>query len=87
MNPPSENNPVRHTQKIKAQMLQIVNHLREDAGQTTEAKARALFATSAEVLASLVEAFDDYEKKGQAAWRSDLMASLPKRRTNHVSRR
>jgi hypothetical protein len=87
MNPPSENNPIRHTQKIKAQMRQIINHLREDVGKVTETKARALFETSVEALARLVKAFDDYEKKGQEAWRTELMASLPKERTTNVSRR
>jgi hypothetical protein len=87
MNPPLENNPIRHTHKIKAQMHQIINHLREDVGRVTEAKAQALFDTSAEVLTILVEAYDDYEKKGQKAWRTELMASLPKGRSTHASRR
>ena len=59
MNPPLENNPIRHTHKIKAQMRQIIKHLREDVGKVTEAKAQALFETSAEVLTGLVKAFDD----------------------------
>jgi hypothetical protein len=87
MNPPSENNPIRHTQKIKAQMRQLINHLREDVGKVTEAKAQALFETSAEVLARLVKAYDDYENKGQEAWRTKLMASLPKERTTNALRR
>jgi hypothetical protein len=78
MNPPLENNPIRHTQKIKAQMRQIISQLREDVGKVTEAKAKALFETSAEVLAGLVNAYEDYEKKGQRAWQTELMASLPK---------
>ncbi len=87
MNHPAENNPVRHTLKIKAQMRQIINHLSEDAGKVTEAKARALFETSSEVLARLVKAFDDYERKGEEAWRTHLLASLPKGRTTNASRR
>jgi hypothetical protein len=87
MNPPLENNPIRHTQQIKAQMCQIINHLREDVGTVTEAKAQSLFDTSAAVLAGLVEAYDDYEKKGHKAWRTELMASLPKGRSTHASRR
>ena len=83
MNPPSENNPIRHTHKIKAQMRQTINLLREDVGIVTESKAQALFETSAEVLASLVNAFDDYERKGQNASRSKLMASFSKRRTTN----
>jgi len=87
MNPPLENNPIRHTQKIKAQIYQIINHLREEVGTVTEAKAQSLFDTSAKVLAGLVKAYDDYEKKGQKAWQIELMASLPKGRTNHAPRR
>jgi hypothetical protein len=87
MTPPSENNPIRHTHKIKAQMRQTINLLREDVGIVTESKAQALFETSAEVLASLVKAFDDYENKGQEAWRTQLMASIPKGRTTDASRR
>ncbi len=87
MKPPTENNPIRHKQKIKAQMRQIIDQLREDVGQVTEAKAQTLFDTSAEVLASLVKAFDDYEKRGQETWRNQLMASLPKERSTHASRR
>jgi hypothetical protein len=87
MNPSLENNPIRHTHKIKAQMRQIINYLREDVGKVTEAKAQALFETSAEVLTGLVKALDDFEKGGQNAWRTELMASLPKERTTHASRR
>ena len=87
MKPPVENNPVHHTQKIKAQMRQLIDHLREDVGKVTEPKARALFETSAEVLTGLVKAFDDYEKKSEQAWRTEPMASRPKGRTTNASRR
>jgi hypothetical protein len=87
MNPPLENNPIRHTHKIKAQMRQIITHLREDVGKVTEAKAQALFETSAEVLTGLVQAFDDYEKKTEAAWRTAPITTYPKERTIHASRR
>jgi hypothetical protein len=87
MNPPLENNPIRHTHKIKAQMRQIINHLREDVGKVTETKAQALFETSAEVLTGLVKAFDDYERKTEAAWRTSLGTAFPKERSTHASRR
>jgi hypothetical protein len=87
MNPPLENNPIRHTHKIKAQMSQIIQHLREDVGTVTEAKAQALFETSAEVLTGLVKAFEDYEKKTEAAWRIVPRTALIKERTAHASRR
>ena len=87
MNPSLENNPIRHTHKIKAQMRQIIKHLREDVGKVTEAKAQALFETSAEVLTGLVKAFDDYEKKTEAAWRTAPITAFPKERSTHASRR
>jgi hypothetical protein len=69
MKPPLENNPIRHIQKIKTQMRQIIAQLRQDVGLVTDPKARALFANSAEVLTGLVQSFDDYEKVGQlSAW-------------------
>ena len=87
MNPPLENNLIRHTHKIKAQMRQIIKHLREDVGKVTEAKAQALFETSAEVLAGLIKAFDDYEKKTEAAWQTAPIRAVPKERSPHASRR
>ena len=83
----SKNSTVRHTQKIKARMGQLIEHLREDVGKITESKAQALFETSAEVLTGLVKAFNDYEKKSEAAWRTEPKASHPKERTTHASRR
>jgi len=83
----SKNNPIHHTQKIKARMGQLIEHLREDVGKITEPKAMALFETSAEVLTGLVKAFNDYEKKNEAVWRIEPKASRPKERTPHASRR
>ena len=82
----SKNNPIHHTQKIKVQMRQFIEHLREDVGKVTEPKAQALFETSAEVLAGLVKAFDDYEKKSEAAWRTAPLRPS-KKGTTHASRR
>jgi hypothetical protein len=80
-------NPIHHTQKIKAQMRQLIDHLRNDVGKVTEPKAQALFETSAEVLTGLVKAFDDYEDKAEKAWRTEPRASRPKERTTNASRR
>ena len=83
----SKNNSIHHTQKIKARMRQLIEHLREDVGKVTEPKAQALFETSAEVLTGLVKAFDDYEKKSEAAWQTKPTASRPKERTTYAARR
>ena len=69
MKPSAENEPHHHTQKLKIQMRELIAHLRADVGKVTDARAQALFETSAEVLTGLVKAFDDYEKKSEAAWR------------------
>ncbi len=83
----SENNPIHHTQKIKAQLRQLVAHLREDVGKVTEPKVQALFETSAEVLNGLVKAFGDYGKKREEAWRAKPRTSRPKERSTYASRR
>jgi len=83
----SENNPIHHTQKIKVQMRQLIDHLREDVGKVTEPKAQALFETSAEVLTGLVKAFDDYENKSEEAWSTEPVASRSKERTTNAPRR
>jgi hypothetical protein len=83
----SKNNPIHHTQKIKARMGQLIEHRCEDVGKVTEPKAQALFEASAEVLTGLVKAFNDYEKESEVAWRTEPKASRPKERTTHASRR
>jgi hypothetical protein len=85
--PSSKNNPIHHTQKIKAQMNRLIGHLRGDVAKVTEPKAQALFETSAEVLIGLVKAFDDYERRSEAAWRTEPATSQSKERTKNASRR
>jgi hypothetical protein len=87
MKSPSEKNPVPHTRKIKARMGQLIVHLRKDIEKVAEPKVQALFETSAEVLTGLVKAFDDYEKKNEAAWRTDAKASGSRERSSHAPRR
>jgi hypothetical protein len=78
MKPSSENDPIHYTHKIKAQIGLLIDHLREDVGKVTEPKAQALFETAAEVLTGLIKAFDDYETKNEAAWRTEPVTSRPK---------
>jgi hypothetical protein len=87
MKPSSENGPIQHTQKIKVRMRQLIDHLRKDVGKVTEPKAQALFETSAEVLTGLVKAFEDYEGKGEEAWRTEPKASRLKERAPNATRR
>jgi len=65
----AENNPRVHTQKMQKALKDIQTHLREDIGKVKEPKLQAMFETSAEVLGGLMKAFQDYEKKNEAAWR------------------
>lgn len=65
----SDKNPKHHTQKMKQRLQETVRHLREDIRKVDEPQLAAMFETSAEVLSGLIKAFDDYEKKNEAAWR------------------
>jgi hypothetical protein len=65
----ADKNPQHHTQKMKKRLQETVTHLRQDIGKVDEPQLAAMFETSAEVLTGLVKAFDDYEKKNEAAWR------------------
>ena len=65
----SQKDPRHHTQKMKQRLQDTVTHLRQDVGKVDEPQLAAMFETSAEVLNGLIKAFDDYEKKNEAAWR------------------
>jgi hypothetical protein len=65
----NEKNPQVHTRKMKERLKETITHLRQDIEKVDEPKLAAMFETSAEVLNGLVKAFDDYEKKNEAAWR------------------
>jgi hypothetical protein len=65
----SQNDPRYHTQKMKARLQEDIAHLREDIRKVDEPQLKAMFETSAEVLSGLAKAFDDYERKNEAAWR------------------
>jgi hypothetical protein len=69
MNTSSQCDVLHHTRKLKGQMRELIGHLRADVEKVPEPKARAMFETSAEVVIGLVKAFDDYERKAEAAWR------------------
>ena len=65
----SQKDPRHDTQKMKLRLQEMVTPLREDIRKVDEPQLAAMFETSAEVLSGLVKAFDDYEKKNEAAWR------------------
>jgi hypothetical protein len=57
-----------HAKKISGEMEKLLNHLRTDSEEVSDPQAKAMFETSAEVLAGLVKAFDDYERETEKAW-------------------
>ena len=65
----AETDPRRHTSNIKRMLEDTARHAREDIGKVNDAKAQALFETSAEVLDGLRKAYDDFENRSEAAWR------------------
>ncbi len=65
----SQEDPKHHTQKMKPRLQDTVTHLRQDIDKVDEPQLAAMFATSAEVRDGLIKAFEDYEKKNEAAWR------------------
>jgi hypothetical protein len=67
--PADERNPRHHTQRMKARLQETMEHLREDITKVDEPQLKAMFETSAEVLAALIKTFNDYERKNEAAWK------------------
>ena len=65
----TEADPRRHTQAMRKRLQETIDHLRQDVLKVDEPQLKAMFETSAEVLAGLKKAFDDYEQKNEAAWR------------------
>jgi hypothetical protein len=65
----SEKDPKHHTERMKRRLQETMEHLRQDIKKVDEPQLAAMFETAAEVLGGLVKAFDDYEKKNEAAWR------------------
>ena len=64
----TETDPRHHTLRIRDRMNELIEHLREDVEKIDEPQAKALFETSAEVIAGLVRAFEHYDEKNEAAW-------------------
>jgi hypothetical protein len=69
---PADSNPRHHTQKMKQELQEVVDHLREDVAKVDEPQFQAMFETSAEVLSGLIKAFSDYEQKNERAWRKSV---------------
>jgi hypothetical protein len=66
---PDSNGPRYHTANLRKMLSQVIDHARSDVGKVSDPKAQALFETTAEVLAGLRKAFEDFENRNEAAWR------------------
>jgi hypothetical protein len=66
----NSSNPFEHTAKVKTDLSNLTNHLREDITKMNDPAAKALFEVSAEVLTGLQKAFTDFEQKNEKAWQS-----------------
>jgi hypothetical protein len=69
MAPTIEGDPGHHIENMQARLNETIDHLRSDIDKVSEPQLRAMFETAAEVLTGLKEAFSDYEKKAEKAWR------------------
>ncbi len=67
--PNQENDPRHHTQKMTQRFQELIQHQRADTEKVEEPQLKAMFETSAEVLAGLSKAFSNYERKNEPAWR------------------
>ena len=65
----AEDDPRRHTVKIKDMLREAADHCRSDLDKVNDPKAQALFETTAEVLLGLVTAFEHFETRSESAWR------------------
>jgi t-SNARE complex subunit (syntaxin) len=67
--PYSESNPRYHVIRIRDQLTQLIDHMRDDIGKVDDPKVKALFEVSAEVLSGLRKSYEDYESKTEEVWR------------------
>lgn len=65
----NSNDPMVHTSHVKGMLTGLIDHLRDDVLKLDDPAAKALFEVSAEVLIGLKKAFEDFEKKEEAAWK------------------
>ncbi len=64
----AESDPHQHIHQMSAYLQETINRLREDIEKVDEPQLKAMFETSAEVLAGLKKAYRDYEQKKESAW-------------------
>jgi hypothetical protein len=63
--------PHVHTQNMTRRLQDTIQRLRQNVEKIEEPHLIAMFETSAEVLGGLTKAFQDYERKNEAAWQRE----------------
>lgn len=61
--------PRAHTENVRKEFGELIDHLRGDINKVNEPKAQALFETAAEVIGGLDVAFKHYGEKSEKAWK------------------
>lgn len=64
-------NAKEHAQNIAQQIYELKRYCHEETHEVTDPKAKALFETTAEVLAGLEKAYSDYQAENEGAWVND----------------
>ena len=57
--------PQAHTQNIRSEFRELIQHLRSDVKRVNEPKARALFETAAEVITGWIRRFNTTKGNGK----------------------
>jgi hypothetical protein len=63
--------PKEHAQNIEKHISDLKAHCLEDIERVDEPKAKALFATIADVLDGVEKALSDYQSENESAWIND----------------
>jgi len=66
----SSSDPMVHSAHLQKEITDLIDHLHKDIERAPEPQFQALLETSSEVLGGLRNAFEDYGKHAEAAWRS-----------------
>jgi hypothetical protein len=66
---PIGNDPRRYTAPIREKLREPALEMRDGSKKVQDKKAATLPETGAEVVSGLLQTFEDYEAKNEAAWR------------------
>jgi len=64
----NSSDPQVHSEHIRRQLDELIQHARADIGRVSEPRFQALLETTAEVLTGLKTAFQHYGDKSEGAW-------------------